>query len=289
MREVLSEISALTMRELKHWYRSPFLLVMTFVQPVLWMGLFGKAMNLTGILRVPEEVLAQLPPYISSEISAVFNKVISNVFGTPHADYFTFMSVGMPIIVILFTSMSSGISISWDRRLGFLNKLLVAPVRRGSIILAKVLSGVIRSGVQAALVLLVAVAFGAKYVTPHPLMILVLIGAILLLALGISSLFILLGIRLKSWESQMTLMNLLTLPLMFASNVFYPLDIMPQWLQVVAQLNPLTYAVDLLRQLLVTGSYENYLFFGELGGLVLFTLSVTFLSVLFAERGLRRD
>ncbi|MEM4328743.1 MAG: hypothetical protein QXI50_03675, partial [Candidatus Caldarchaeum sp.] len=104
----LLEVRVLTMRELKKWYRSPFLLVFTLVQPVLWMGLFGKAFNLTGLLSIPEEVLNQLPPATTSQIAAVFNRMLTRFFGTAELDYFSFISVGMLSITVLFTSMSSG-------------------------------------------------------------------------------------------------------------------------------------------------------------------------------------
>lgn len=89
IRHRLTEIYVLTLRELKKWYRSPFLLMMTLVQPVIWMGLFGKALNLTGLLRIPDELLNQLPPNITSQIAAVFNTVLSKLFGSAEVDYFT--------------------------------------------------------------------------------------------------------------------------------------------------------------------------------------------------------
>ncbi|MEM2746765.1 MAG: ABC transporter permease, partial [Candidatus Caldarchaeum sp.] len=143
--EVLTEIQTLVGRELRKWVRSPFLMFMTMVQPVIWMGLFGKAFNLTGVFKISEDVLTQLPPDVTSRVGEVFNRIMASLFGVADMDYFSYMSVGMLSIVVLFTSMSSGMSVAWDRRLGFLNKLLAAPIKRGSIILAKVLSGVIRS------------------------------------------------------------------------------------------------------------------------------------------------
>ncbi|MEM4297268.1 MAG: ABC transporter permease, partial [Nitrososphaerota archaeon] len=167
-------------RELKKWYRSPFLLFMTLVQPVIWMGLFGKAFNLTGILRISDDFLAQLPPTVTYQIGELFNRIMVTIFGTAEIDYFSYMSVGMLSIVVLFTSMSSGMSIAWDRRLGFLNKLLVAPIKRGSIIMSKVLSGVIRSVAQASLVMILAAALGARYSMTTPLAPLTVLAALFL-------------------------------------------------------------------------------------------------------------
>jgi ABC-2 type transport system permease protein len=263
--------------------------MMTLVQPVIWMGLFGKALNLTGLLRIPEELLNQLPPNITSQIAAVFNTVLSKLFGSAEVDYFTYMSVGMVSIVILFTSMSSGMGIAWDRRLGFLNKLLAAPIWRGSIIISRVLAGVFRSVVQATMLLLVAIALGARYNPLLPLGPLAAFLALFTLSLGLASLFIALGVRLKSWESQMAVMNLLNLPLMFASNALYPLDMMPAWLRAVAQANPISYAVDTVRQTLVLGTAANSsTILINLGAVTIFALALTAVGIALAEGGLRR-
>ncbi|MEM2051295.1 MAG: ABC transporter permease [Thermoproteota archaeon] len=191
-------------------------------------------------------------------------------------------------ITILFSSMSSGMGIAWDRRLGFLNKLLAAPIWRGSIIVSKVLSGVLRAVMQAALLLLVALAFGARFHVLFPLGPLAAFGALFFLALGLTSLFIALGLRLKSWESQAAVMNLLNLPLMFASNALYPIALMPSWLQAVAQANPISYAVDAVRQSLIYGAAADpSKLLLDLGAVAVFAISFTAIGVLIADKGLR--
>ncbi|MCS6769743.1 MAG: ABC transporter permease [Candidatus Caldarchaeum sp.] len=255
--DVLTEVRVLTMRELKKWYRSPFLLVFTLVQPVLWMGLFGKAFNLTGFLRIPNEILDQLPPAATSQIASVFNSILTRFFGRADIDYFSYISLGMLSITVLFTSMSSGMGIAWDRRLGFLNKLLAAPIWRGSIIVSKVLATVVRSVLQASLLLLLALALGARFNPLLPLGPLIAVAALCILAVGLSSFSIAVGLRLKSWESQAAVMNLLNLPLMFASNALYPVSLMPPWLQTIALANPISYAVDAVRQTLLLGQAAN--------------------------------
>ena len=287
--ERFTEVYVLMVRELKKWYRSPFLLMMTLIQPVIWMGLFGKALNLTGLLRIPDELLNQLPPSTTAQIATVFNTVLSRFFGSAEVDYFTYMSVGMVSIVILFTSMSSGMGIAWDRRLGFLNKLLAAPIWRGSIIVSRVLAGVLRSVVQASMLLLVAIALGARYNPLLPLGPLAAVLALFMLSLGLASLFIALGVRLKTWESQMAVMNLLNLPLMFASNALYPIEMMPSWLRTVAQANPISYAVDTVRQTLVLGTAANTsTILINLGVVTAFALTLTAVGIALAEGGLRR-
>jgi len=231
---------ALTNRELKKWYKNPFLFFMTIIQPIIWIGLFGRAMNISGILT---NTPVPIPPNLS-------NQILEKTFGT--SDYFSFMSVGMLSFVVLFTTMFSGMSIVWDRRLGFLNKVLSTPVARGSIAMSKVLSAVIRSLVQSAIVLgfafLIGLTFGPDFT---PLNLLGVFAALFLISLGLSSIFILIAIRSTRWETQMAVMNLLNLPLLFASNTLFPINLMPDWLQAVAKINPITYANDATRQLIL--------------------------------------
>jgi len=230
---------ALTNRELKKWYKEPILLFMSIIQPVIWMGLFGKAMNIgaifTGNPGIPPEAAKQ---------------IMLQIFKT--SDYFSYMAVGMVSFVVLFTTMFSGMSIVWDRRLGFLNKVLSTPVSRGTIIFSKVLSATLRSIVQASIVILIALVFGLQLgSTFNPVNILGVFSAIFLICLGLSSLFLLIAIRSTRWETQMAVVNLLNLPLMFASNTFFPTSMMPDWIKAIAQINPVTYTTDAVRQLLL--------------------------------------
>jgi len=287
--EVLYEVQTLVDRELRKWIRSPVLLFMVVFQPLVWMGLFGKAFNLTGVLRIPEEALAKLPPTVTAQVADLFNKIMIELFGSSDLDYFSYMSIGMLSIVVLFSSMSGGMSIAWDRRLGILNKFLAAPIKRGSIIVAKVMAGMIRSLAQAALILFFALALGARFNPSTPLASAYVLVILALLSLGLGSLFISLGVRLRSWESQMAVMNLLNLPLMFASNALYPIRMMPSWLQAVALVNPISYAVDGVRQALLLGSSANtYNMLYDLAVTALFAAALTTIGALMADRGLRR-
>jgi len=238
----------LTNRELKKWYKAPVILLMSMIQPIIWLALFGKSMNFGAIftagafnipgLNIPKDVL-----------NSVTQQLMQSTFGTH--DYFSFLAVGMLSFVALFTAMYSGMSIVWDRRLGFLNKLLSTPLSRGVIPMAKVLSSVIRGLTQSAVVFVIAILLGLDL---SHITILGVIGtflALFLMLLGLSSLFVMLAIRSTSWESQMAIMNLLNLPLLFASNALFPAKFMPSWLQPIVRINPISYATDVARQLLL--------------------------------------
>lgn len=226
---------ALTNRDLRKWYTNPFQLFMSLIQPVIWLGLFGKALNFGAVF--------------TSTVPQNGNGIIYSIFGT--SNYFSFLSAGMLTFVILFTAMFSGMSIVWDRRFGFLNKILTTPVARGSIVMAKVLSSVSRSLAQAAIVLLIAVALGMDTSNMTALGIAGTFAAMFLMALGLSSLFVMLALKSTDWQTQMAIMNLLNLPLIFASNTLFPSKFMPDWLQYVVKINPVSYATDAARQLLL--------------------------------------
>jgi len=197
----------------------------------------GSSFNIPG-LDIPKDVL-----------NSISQQIMESTFGTH--DYFSFLAVGMLSFIALFTAMNSGMSIVWDRRLGFLNKLLSTPLARGVIPMAKVLSATIRGLVQSTIVLLIAVLLGLdlSHITLFGL--LGTFAGLFLMMLGLASLFIMLAIRSTSWESQMAIMNLLNLPLLFASNALFPTRFMPSWLQPVARVNPISYATDISRQLLL--------------------------------------
>lgn len=236
---------ALTNRELKKWYKEPIFLFMSIIQPVIWMGLFGKAMNI-GSIFINADFTA--PPGVDPQI--ISQQIMEQTFGTP--DYFSYMSVGILSFVVLFTAMFSGMSIVWDRRLGFLNKALSTPVARGSIIFAKVFSAVVRSLIQAGIVLLVAFILGLQ-LNPNfnVLNVFGVFAALFLVCIGLSSIFILIAIRSTRWETQMAVVNLLNLPLLFGSNALFPTKLMPDWLQAFAKINPITYVTDATRQLIL--------------------------------------
>jgi ABC-2 type transport system permease protein len=266
-RSKLHGLWALTNRELKKWYKTPVVFILTLIQPVIWLGLLGNALNMRSLvsssaITLPSsltslfsaEQLAALQAYFSG----LGDSILQNTFGT--TSYISFMAVGMIVFTALFTTMFSGMSVVWDRRLGFLNKALSTPVSRSSIIISKVLSATLRAMFQASIILLIAIPFGFTVGAAFtPLSILGVYAFLFLLCVGLSSLFIAINIRSRSNETPMAVMNLLNLPLTFASSAFFPIANMPGWLQTVARINPLSYAIDGCRQLLIndTINYSN--------------------------------
>jgi ABC-2 type transport system permease protein len=237
---------ALTKRDLKKWYTNPYQLLISLIQPAVWLGLFGKAVNFGSFISAGGGSPAQQ------------NAILLGIFGT--TSYFSFLACGMLAFIILFTSAFSGMSVVFDRRFGFLNKALSTPVGRGTVVTAKVLQSVARSLIQSAIVLGIAVALGMD---TSQITILGVLGSfvfLFLMAMGLSSLFVMLALRSSNWQTQMAIINLLNLPLLFASNALFPTKLMPVWLQDVVKVNPVSYANDGVRQLLLGAIGANSLF-----------------------------
>jgi len=250
---------ALTNRELKKWYKAPVVFVLTLIQPIIWLGLLGNALNLGSLLSsssiaFPAELASQFSPEQLGILQGFFSnlqgQIMTSTFGT--TSYISFMAVGMIAFTALFTTMFSGMSVVWDRRLGFLNKALSTPVSRAAIILSKVLSATLRSMFQASIILIIAVPLGFQFGAAFtPINILGVFAFLFLICMGLSSLFIAINIRSTRIETPMAVMNLLNLPLTFASSAFFPIEQMPGWLQAVATVNPLSYTMNGMRQLLI--------------------------------------
>ncbi len=267
---------ALTNRELKKWYKEPFVFFISIVQPVIWMGLFGKAMNINAIItsnpNIPQQIAEQM---------------MKQTFGT--SDYFSYMAIGMLSFVTLFTTMFSGMSIVWDRRLGFLNKVLSTPVSRSAIIFSKILSATIRSLVQTTIILVFALLLGLQLSSSFtPINLLGVYAILFMLCMGLSSLFLMLGIRSTRWETQMAIVNLLNLPLMFTSNALFPTATMPDWLKSITNLNPITYTTDAVRQLLIFETLDFSQLMLDFTYMGIFSAAIASLSILLSWKYLSK-
>ncbi|TRO53336.1 multidrug ABC transporter permease [Candidatus Bathyarchaeota archaeon] len=255
---------ALTNRELKKWYKAPTVFILTLIQPIIWLGLLGNALNISSLvssssITLPADLMSQFTPAQLGALSEFFSNIgdtiMQGTFGT--TSYISFMAVGMIAFTALFTTMFSGMSVVWDRRLGFLNKALSTPVSRAVIILSKVLSATLRSMFQASIILIIAVPLGFQFGAAFtPINILGVFAFLFLICMGLSSLFIAINIRSTRIETPMAVMNLLNLPLTFASSAFFPIEQMPGWLQAVATVNPLSYTMNGMRQLLINPTID---------------------------------
>ncbi len=287
---MIEETVALTRREVKKWLKNPFLLFMMIIQPIVWMGLFGKALNLTGLVALPPDLVSQFPQTVRDQIATMLNQMMYETFGGT-TDYFTYMAAGMLAVNVLFTAMFSGMSVVWDRRFGFLNKLLVAPIPRGSIVLAKVSSSVIRGLFQGLLIFSIAFAFGLQVGDAFGVLdFFGVLAALFLLSLGLTSMFLAITMHIKDHQTLMAVANLLNLPLMFASNALFPIRQMPEWLQTVANFNPISYAADAVRAFILhsNAGLDVAKVTMDFQFMIGFALVFTLAGMIIARKGLRK-
>jgi ABC-2 type transport system permease protein len=165
---------------------------------------------------------------------------------TDGVDLKTFIFPGVLLIAVVFSAMFSAASIAWDREFGFLREMMVAPVRRSSIVIGKCLGGATIAALQGAIVLALAGLVGVPY---DPVLLLGLFGLMLLLAFTITAFGVMIALRVKQIQTFTIVMQMLVMPMYFLSGALYPVTGLPTWLEVLNRLNPLTYAVDPMRRL----------------------------------------
>lgn len=211
----------------RRWYleltRERLHLVFTLVQPAIWLLFLG---------------------------SAIARTVDAKVVGT--GDYIAFMLPGVIAFTIVGTGISGAIPLLWDKETGYLNKLMSMPIRRSSLLISRLVFQLVLGAMQALTILLVAIALGVRLATSFPGALLVLLVAGLL-AVAFSAMFMALACSAPGHNTFFAITGFVTLPILFMSNAFVPLNVMPTWMAVVARLNPLTYAIESMRLLVVNG------------------------------------
>ncbi len=199
----------------------------------------------------------------------IFGEVFSQVRAIPTGNlrYLDFMAPGILAQSVLFISIFYGIAIIWERDLGIIHKLLVSPTPRTALVLGKALSAGVRGLTQAVIIYALALLLGVQ-INWSPA---ALLGVLVVVVLGsalFSSFSLIVACLVKTRERFMGVGQILTMPLFFASNAIYPIAIMPHWLQVIAHGNPLTYEVDALRALMLSGGTSIYGLIPDFGALL---------------------
>jgi len=222
MERFLRESTAIVEVELAKLFRDPTEIISRAVQPVLWLVVFGQ-------------VLAQVRGIHTGPLS-----------------YLAFITPGILAQSVLFSSIFYGIAVIWERDLGVVHKLLVSPAWRVSLVFGKAVAAGFRGILQAVVIYLIALVMHVS-LQLDPLAIFAVLASVML-GSGIFATFsLIIACIVKTRERFMGIGQLLTMPMFFASNAIYPLDIMPVWLRAIARINPLTYLIDALRGLMITG------------------------------------
>src|SRR5208283_2367418 len=164
--------------------------------------------------------------------------------GTHGVNFKTFIYPGVLCMAVMFTAMFSAASIVWDREFGFLREMMVAPVRRSSIVLGKCLGGATVASMQGLIVIAISPLVGVPY---RLTLILELLGLALLLAFAITAFGMMAAARVSQMQSFMALTQMVIMPMFFISGAMFSVANLPAWLAVLNRLDPLTYAVEPMR------------------------------------------
>jgi ABC-2 type transport system permease protein len=279
---LIDEVLVLFTREVRKWVGRRPVLVLSLVTPLFWILLFGKSFNITAIIDVST---LNLPVGIAQSIIEALRERVYQIFGT--RDYFTYVASGMLVVFALFQGTFSGVGVVFDRRLGYMTRLMASPIRRETIFIAKVLATVFRITVLSSLLLLAAYIAGFEFKEGITVLDLLLAWTVLIsIAVALSSIFMTLGFMTDSHELLFSIGNLVNLPLMFTSSALFPTSQMPEWLRAIAHVNPLTYGADLVRFFLVGKPMDNA--FLTLGAVVALSLLTFLVCMVISVRALER-
>lgn len=227
VRVALEQVAAIVEADLRKLRHDPFELLTRMIQPIIWLTLFGQAMARVGTAPL-------------------------------HAhSYLDYLAPGILAQSVLFVSIFFGIALIWERDMGILQKILVSPAPRSCLVVGRAIAAGIRSLSQAVVIYLLSFLLGIHLRLDLPS----LLGVAALVMLGgatFSTLSLIVAALVKKRERFMGIGQVITMPLFFASNALYPLDLMPSWLQMFSTLNPLTYQVDGLRSLMIVGEVSHF-------------------------------
>jgi ABC-2 type transport system permease protein len=214
-RSELRAIKVVWKRELIRFSRDRLRILTSLVQPFLFLFVLG-----TGLSRLASA-------------------------GTHGVNLRTFVYPGVLCIAVMFTAMFSAASLVWDREFGFLREMMVAPVRRSSLVLGKCFGGATVAGFQGVILLCLAGLVGVPYA---PGLIAEVFALQLLLAFAITAFGVMFAARITQMQSFMALMQMAIMPMYFLSGALFPVSGLPQWLEILNRIDPLTYAVDPMRR-----------------------------------------
>ncbi|HSV66695.1 MAG TPA: ABC transporter permease [Mycobacteriales bacterium] len=206
-------------RELLHFVRDPTSAAVSLLQPMLFLFVLG-----IGLARLFAG---------------------SGGGGRPAVDYLVFLFPGVLVMAAQAPAISVGASIVWDRQSGFLREMLVAPVRRGTVLTGKCLGG---ATVATATGTMVLASAGLVHVPYRGDLFALLLAELLLTALAMTVLGAVIAVTIRRMRTFNTVLSVLMTPMLFLSGLMFPVSAMPGWMAALTLANPLTYAVDAMRR-----------------------------------------
>jgi ABC-2 type transport system permease protein len=223
-RKVFKGIYAIWYREVKVFLRETSRIVSSIFMPLVWYFIFGAGIG-----------------------------SIANVDG---GNYQHFIFPGFLAMAIIFTALFNGAYIIWDKKVDFLKGVLVSPLSRTTIFMGKVVGGLTDSMLQVVILMIIGFFIGIPLTLTNILLSLLILIA---LAIGLVSLGLIIGSFMESPEGFGLVASFVVYPLFLLSGALYPLTNLPKWMQVVTHINPATYAVDGVRNVLLGSSSLPYI------------------------------
>ncbi|BAZ08709.1 ABC-2 type transporter [Calothrix sp. NIES-4071] len=237
-------IAELEVRKLRH---DPTDVVVRSVQPALWLLIFGQVFTRTRAIP------------------------------TGNVSYLDFMAPGILAQSVLFVAIfTGGMALIWERDLGVVHKLLATPTPRVAMVLGKAVACGVRCLSQVFIIYGLAFLLGVK-LNLNPIAFLKVLVIVLLGAGCFCTFSLIIGCLVRTRERMTGIGQLITMPLFFASNAIYPISLMPQWLQWISHLNPLTYQVDALRGAMLVNSASLYSYAWDFSILLLTLIGLTYI------------
>ena len=274
---MIVESLTLGRRALTKWTRNPFAVIVTSIQALFWLALFGNSFN-------PANAFASSAGGSLGPLQQAFGGA---------SNYITYLTPGVISIVALTGMSFMGVDLVFDRINGYLDVLRAFPIPRTSIYFGGVIQNVAKGMVAAPITFVLALAIpnGLKLAQGFGLLnFLGIFAVVALLTLVFSTFFTGIAISVKSTDSFFAAVNFLTFPFMFTSSAFFPLSFFPGWLKPVAQANPITLASDAMRLLIVNsslGAAQVQALAADVGGLAIFGVLFAALGITMARSALK--
>ena len=220
----LEAIYAIWKREMIRWWRDKLRIVGSLSFPLIFLFVFG------------------------SGLSGAMGSLVGGSGGGPALDFKQFIFPGIIAFNVLIGAVFNGISLVQDREYGVLKEVIVAPINRAAVAFGKTLGGATVASLQGALVLLLAPLVGIELTVP---MVLKVLPVMLLGAFALSSMGVVIAARMSSTQGFQLISQFVIFPLIFLSGVFFPLKGLPTWMAWLVQFNPVSYAVDPMRRIVL--------------------------------------
>jgi ABC-2 type transport system permease protein len=247
MSHALTDTWFMTMRHFRNLVRQPIWIFISLVQPVVWLLLYG----------------------------ALFKRIVE-IPGFGAGSYIDFLTPGIVVMTCLFTAGWSGMGLIEDIDRGVVDRFLVSPANRGSLISGRLLQGAVVGVVQSAIIIVLGLIVGASYPGGLPGMVALTVCSVLL-GTSIGALSNAIALLSRKEETMIAVSNFVLLPLTFLSSVFMAQALMPGWMQSVAKYNPVNWAVQAGREGLAA-SPDWGIVLTRMGWLALFTIVCTWLA-----------